>query len=399
MYQLKEQHIDFILNDISARGVTIEDLQYNLLDHICCIIENNLEENGDFENFYHKTVQTFFKKDMKEIEEETISLIIFKNYYTMKKVMIVSGTISAALLSMGLILKFMHWPGAAFGIILGIGILSFVFLPLMFILKMKEKQQVKDKLTIGIGAFAGILISLGILFKVMHWPFANVMMNSSMAILLLLFLPFYFFSGIRNPDTKVNTIVSSILFISAAGLLFTLLRSPRASFLIDEQLTKNYMNDELLLQSERAAIKGSYDSANIDQFKKGEELFSLCEDIKNKIIEIESENIRSVYEEGAMMYVRLESNTKENEPGRIINDHTIQAGFKNEVYIEQSTKLGILVTNYNALIKPGKHITIQFDLTQPSKEANSMSCFVMLDQLIQVQRTVLQNQRALIACK
>ena len=78
MYKLKDQHIDFILNDISARGVTIEDLQYNLLDHICCIIENNLEENGDFENFYQRTVQSFFKKDLKEIEDETISLIIFK---------------------------------------------------------------------------------------------------------------------------------------------------------------------------------------------------------------------------------------------------------------------------------------------------------------------------------
>ena len=203
MYQLSDKQIDHILNDIGARGVEMESLQQNLLDHICCIIEQDLEENGDFESFYQKTIKTFYKDALWEIEEETLLLLTFKNYYTMKKAMIVSGTISTALLSMGLIFKFMHWPGASLGILLGIGTLSLVFLPLMFLLKIKEKQDIKDKLTIGIGAFAGILISLGILFKIMHWPYANIMMTSSLTILLLVFLPFYFFSGIRNPETKV----------------------------------------------------------------------------------------------------------------------------------------------------------------------------------------------------
>lgn len=387
MYQLKDQHIDFILNDISARGVTIEDLQYNLLDHICCLIENKLEENGDFEAFYSKTVQTFFKNDLKEIEDETISLIIFKNYYTMKKAMIISGTVSAGLLSIGLIFKFMHWPGASMGIVLGIGLLSLIFLPLMFILKIKEKQNVKDKLTIGIGALAGVLISLGILFKVMHWPYANMMMNSSMAILLLLFLPFYFFSGIRNPETKVNTTVSTILFISAAGLLLTLMRSPKASFLIDQQLTKTYLHDEQLLNAERSAIKQVEDSSQTDIAAKAKEIIALCDQFKARFIELETDNASKNLQADF-----INQNT-------VLREHTIQAGFKNELYVSQANKLEKLAAEYNALAQNLKQMPIDFELTQPSKEANSMSCFVMLGQLVQVQRTVLQNQRALIACK
>jgi hypothetical protein len=387
MYQLKDQHIDFILNDISARGVTIEDLQYNLLDHICCLIENNLEENGDFENFYKNTVQTFFKKELKEIEDETISLIIFKNYYTMKKAMIISGTVSAGLLSIGLIFKFMHWPGASIGVLLGIGLLSLLFLPLLFILKIKEKQNVKDKLTIGIGALAGVLISLGILFKVMHWPYANMMMNSSIAILLLLFLPFYFFSGIRNPETKVNTTVSTILFISAAGLLLTLMRSPKASFLIDQQLTKTYLHDEHLLDAEREAIKQKEDSVQTDFASKGKEIIALCDEFKARFIELETENTSKNLK------------TDFNSHNIVLHDHTIQAGFKNELYINESTKLEKLAAEYNTLVQNLKQMPIDFELTQPSKEANSLSCFIMLGQLIQVQRTVLQNQRGLIACK
>ncbi len=386
MYQLKDKHIDFILNDISARGVTIEDLQYNLLDHICCIIERNLEENGDFENFYKRTVQSFFKNDLKEIEEETISLIIFKNYYTMKKAMIISGTASVGLLSFGLFFKFMHWPGASIGILLGITILSLLFLPLMFILKIKEKQNIKDKITIGIGAFAGILISMGILFKIMHWPYANMMMNSSIAILMLLFLPFYFFSGIRNPETKVNTIVSSILLISATGLLFTLMRSPRATFLIDKQLTETYLRDDQLLRFEMNEVKSGADSTNSDLNKKGREIIEHCDLIKKRFIELESENGSSDLQAG------LQNNI-------VMHEHTIQAGFRNDLYSALSDKLEVMAKEYNALAVNAKRLPITFESISNSKEANSMSCFVMLNQLTLVQRTVLQNERSLVASK
>ena len=62
MYALSEKQIDFILNDIKIRGVEMEDLQLNLLDHVCCIIECEFEPEGDFEDFYHKTISKFFKK-------------------------------------------------------------------------------------------------------------------------------------------------------------------------------------------------------------------------------------------------------------------------------------------------------------------------------------------------
>ena len=98
----------------------MEDLQLNLLDHICCIIEQNLKDGDDFESFYQKTIKQFYKKQLWEIEEETITLLIFKNYYAMKKSMIVSGVISVAALVCGPLFKTMHWPGANALLLLGI---------------------------------------------------------------------------------------------------------------------------------------------------------------------------------------------------------------------------------------------------------------------------------------
>ena len=130
MYCLSDKQIDYILNDIGARGVEMESLQQNLVDHVCCIIEQNLEVNGDFENFYQKTIQTFYKDELWEIEEETLLLLTYKNYYTMKKIMINSGIFSAFTFFAGSIFKIMHWPGSSPLIILAMLASSFIFLPL-----------------------------------------------------------------------------------------------------------------------------------------------------------------------------------------------------------------------------------------------------------------------------
>jgi hypothetical protein len=87
MYSITDEQIEFILNDIKQRGVKIESLQLNLLDHICCIIEKDPEAEHDFEKVYEKTIRTFFKTELAEIEKETLILLKFKHYYAMKRVL------------------------------------------------------------------------------------------------------------------------------------------------------------------------------------------------------------------------------------------------------------------------------------------------------------------------
>ena len=62
MYTITDKNIDFILEDLGKRGITTESLLLNLLDHVCILIEANLEENGDFEQCYTKTIKAFYEK-------------------------------------------------------------------------------------------------------------------------------------------------------------------------------------------------------------------------------------------------------------------------------------------------------------------------------------------------
>lgn len=290
MYKINEQQIDYIINDIRARGVEMESLQNDLLDHVCCIVEQKLEASGDFEQFYNSVIKTFYKKELKEIEEETISLLKNKNYYAMKKVMITSGIISAALLTMGIILKFLHMPGAAAGIVTGITSFSFIFLPLMFLLKIKEKQQTKDKLLIGLGSVVAILISLATMFKIMHWPYANMMGITSVGILFLLYLPINLVTGIRNPETKVNTIVSSILLVAGCGLFLSLARSPHGSKIQYIKNTAYYIRNEQLFQQEQQQIKEfkSINHTAVLLSEQNKKIIELCEELKSFIVEKET---------------------------------------------------------------------------------------------------------------
>jgi len=85
MYCLSDKQIDFILSDLSAHGIKIESLQHNLLDHICIMIEQDLEADGDFEEFYATTIKAFYKEELREIEEETLFLLAFKNHLSLSR--------------------------------------------------------------------------------------------------------------------------------------------------------------------------------------------------------------------------------------------------------------------------------------------------------------------------
>ena len=340
MYNLSDTQIDFILNDIRARGVEMESLQQNLLDHICCIIENKLEDNGDFEALYRQTITTFYKEHLWEIEEETIRLLIFKNYYTMKKTMIYSGAATTALLSFGIFFKFMHWPGASPMLVFGIFIACFIFLPIALTLRIKEKQSTRDKVMVGLGIFCAILLSLHVLFKVMHWPWANVLGSISLIILIGGFLPTYFFTGIRHEETKINTIISSVLMVIGCGLILILMRSPQNVRAQNLRYTAHYLRNETLIDG---MLKKAI-AANDSTFKPGLEeqkqsdAFNLCKSLKQDILE----GVCDVSQFDATYA------TKED----LINDGNIKDVFENKPEVgEKLTQLAVTFDEYQMLRK------------------------------------------------
>ncbi|MBS1651330.1 MAG: hypothetical protein JSU07_04890 [Bacteroidetes bacterium] len=378
MYQLNEQQIDFIINDISARGVEMETLQQDLADHVCCIIENNLEENGDFESFYQKTIKTFYKNDLTEIEEETLLVLTYKNYYAMKKTMINSGIASAVLFTAGSFFKFMHWPGASVLILLGMFIGTLIFLPIFFMFKKNETVNSKEKLVLGIGVINGMFFSLYVLFKVFHWPGANLLWFFTLGIFALIFIPLYFFSGIKNPTTKLNTITTTIILIMLAGVFFlqTRLMSSKQFYLAK---TYNYIQyEDLLLKLQ--ATKSANQNNEIE--KLANEINQNCNEIKTMIISdaIGTTSIPKDFEEKQITFeeVGLSSqfNIEENGYSKIL-------------------KLKDQINTYNSIISSHKQaIQMQNEIARMiDKKLLQQSNFNLLYALNQIQLITLQNKQ------
>ncbi|MFY7990202.1 MAG: hypothetical protein ACOVO3_05685 [Fluviicola sp.] len=229
MYKVTDEQVDFIADEIRKRGITLDDLLWNLVDHVCCIIEQEMSEADDFHRFLQALWPRFFKDNLREIQEEAELLITFKHFYAMKRTLSIAGITSAIFTLTGSILKIAHLPGAGIAIVLGVAIFALLFLPLMIILKFRDETTKSDRLVFALGFLLGIAASLGFLFKIMHWPFANVLMLTGIVGFTFAYVPLYLITRIRRPELRFNTMVNAVLMFSAGGLLFAMFNLHRST--------------------------------------------------------------------------------------------------------------------------------------------------------------------------
>lgn len=244
MYNLSDDEIDFILNDIQTHGVTAEDLQHDLLDHMCCIIENEMNEQANFFEFYLEVRGRFYQKNLSEIQEERDKLFTFKEYYAMKNTLKFTGLTSAFLTITGAVLKILHLPGAGITIVLGGLLFSLIFLPLMIALKFRDEEKQTDKWVLSFGLLLAMGITTGMIFKLMHWPFANVLVLTGLIGFIFIYIPLYYLTRIRRPELKFNTTINSVLMMACGGILF-------AMYNLGYNTSQNDSNQALLVRMEQ----------------------------------------------------------------------------------------------------------------------------------------------------
>lgn len=222
MYRISDEQITYMLQQITDQGIADEGLRDSILDHVCCLIENSTNPIDDFENCFQSYLRQFYQNELKEIENETQLLITFKHYYQMKKFMLLSGTAGAVILVIGNLFKFMHWPGTAILILLGISLLSLFFIPLLFFIKLKENPTGTQRWILGVGTALAISFCLSVLFKIFHWPFANILGNISTFGAILIFAPMYLVNSFKTKEKQTNALITVILIVASAGMLYSL---------------------------------------------------------------------------------------------------------------------------------------------------------------------------------
>ncbi len=216
MPELSLYNIEQISNDVRKQEISFSHLLDELIDHVCCDVEQEMQNGIEFSEAYRRVKQKMGSRRLKEIQEETLYAVDTK-YRQMKNLMKISGIAGTTMLGFASIFKIMHWPGASVLLIAGAFVLAVLFLPSALEILWKETHNSK-KLFLYISAyFSGLAFIMGVLYKIMHWPGANIILTIGALITILLFIPALTVNKLMGPEGKSK---QGVYIAGAAGLVF-----------------------------------------------------------------------------------------------------------------------------------------------------------------------------------
>ena len=236
MSQLKPSDIELIRLDISRQEVTYSHLLDDLVDHVCCDVEAEMDKGLSFKQAYEKVRSKIGINRFKKIQEETL-ILIDKNYRFMKTFMKVFGVLSPSLMAVGALFKIQHWPGGSIMLTLGFFFLCFFFLPsAIYVLNAENKTDKKHLFMKLSGLISSVIFLLGILFRVMHWPGAGIALAVGLFMLGFIFLPSLIFAKMSDDKGEGKRaaylvgLFAGLFYIT--GFLFKIMHWPGAGIII-----------------------------------------------------------------------------------------------------------------------------------------------------------------------
>jgi len=243
MVTLSGKEINIIHDFLVDHGVDYEPLRDDLLDHICCSIEEKMEGGMLFREAFALSIEQFGDMGLERTQQATIYLLTQK-LRIMKNIASVFGITGSAFVIIGFVLKLLFLPPANILLILGLGMIGFIFLPLLLFIKTKEYKTTTAKLAIVAGVLSAVILLSGITFKMMHWPYANFLIHIGMAVLCLGFMPLHFVRSYQQAENKMFNSALVLVIFAGCLMLFRMTSQHGNSARLDAALTKN-LNEEI----------------------------------------------------------------------------------------------------------------------------------------------------------
>ena len=153
-----------------------------------------MERGNGFETAYNKAFHAITPNGAHEIQEELFFLLTFKKQTNMKRIIYGSGFLASFLISMGLLFKTMHWPMANMLMFSGFSALIVTSSALLFnAVRYSKRYPAAYNIRVAVGFTAAFLISVGSMFKILHYPTAAIQIATGMTLLNFVFLPMFFY--------------------------------------------------------------------------------------------------------------------------------------------------------------------------------------------------------------
>jgi hypothetical protein len=296
-----DDNYERIKADLVRLGLTYERLMDDLLDHICCMVEENMEEGVDFESSYNKVLDSIGENRLPEIQHQTL-LNLDKKFQRMKNFTYIFGLSSAVLTIIGSLFKRMHWPGSGIMITVGMALVVLVFLPLYFITNYREQVERKNPVYPIVGYLTLALLLAAASFKVMHWPGAGYLIYGSIGFLLIAFVPLYVVNVFQKSGKERVTLPYIVMLLVgiACVVLMSVVNMSRDR--LDVYMEGALANEQqVALVQERTAglLQLAEDSVHMDQMANIDRIHNQARDLQVMVTGMQEGMIAFVGQPGA----------------------------------------------------------------------------------------------------
>lgn len=198
--RLTDEQVEIISKRVEESNLKLPKLRDDIVDHLCCVVEHEMAQSKDFQNLLAAAISELAPNGFKELERKTVFLLNSNKILFMKKLLFSTGFLGALVLTLGTVFKILHYPGANVMFIVGLLLLLLVFVPLFTYnrYKLSIARPRIEKLQLVFGAIAAIVIGFSGVFKVLHLMGGNILMILGTLIFAFGFLPMLFISLYRR---------------------------------------------------------------------------------------------------------------------------------------------------------------------------------------------------------
>jgi hypothetical protein len=180
---LSDRQVEQVELRILESGLKNHQLHLDLVDHVCCSIEELMDSGLSFELAMPNVFQTYSRRHIRKIEYTTTILTTD----TMKKRTKIIGIIGLIITIIGSTMKLYHLAGAYMVMVLGVTILGIGFFGSNAIDTIRNIDGKKGKVVQVLGAIGAFMTLTGGMFKILHLPGASVLLMGGPVLLLLYF--------------------------------------------------------------------------------------------------------------------------------------------------------------------------------------------------------------------
>jgi len=171
---------------------------------------------------------------------------------------------------MGTIFKINHWPAAGIMLTAGLVTLVLIFLPLALIDSYRGDENKLNKPLYIVSGVTGFVIFTGMLFKIMHWPYAGPLLSVALIFPYIVFLPVFIIVTSRNKNFNIYNTVFVLLLLAVNSVFSGLLalNVSKERILDSYNLSRTFNKAEMFLDQLPAGDSKSQVSLQIDKVLK-----------------------------------------------------------------------------------------------------------------------------------